>query len=703
MKLHTQLIILSLLTLSLPWAGCEYIREMENTLRDGQAQNLLTTTKTIAHVLSYEDSTVFHHEKLTSNRNLAENNIYAYTLDSRIILDGYSDDWGGYHDNVRYFPNQLEVSSQDRTGFMAAGNSNYIYLFVSVKDNRPIYHDPALGLINGDRLQILLEQKDGQPRTYTLQTSAPGKVSARYIVAADSLNPRPRREARIHGQWQDTADGFNIEIRIPRKLIHGHINFAIVDIDDRQQTRGGWYGTWNQINNLNNGLIIEQSPALQDIVKRFKQDNARIRIIDTQGWLLTSIGSPGRRDTGTNTLELNETLMAILNQLYHFIMYFSERSSPAIQFHQGRLTGDLVEQALGEQADTQPGGTAWYKPERSNRAIVTATYPVKANGEVIGIVVADQSSDAILTLTNYALNRLITLSSIAILLSAAGLLGYATYLSIRIRKLRDATENMISPDGIIGDSFTPSRANDELGDLSRSFASMHKRLTEYTQYLRTLASKLSHELHTPLAVVQSSLDNLAAESDKQKINLYTQRARDGSERLGKIISAMSEASRVEQSIQGSDMNAFDIVPVVKSGIDAYRDVYPQRQFHAKGFEGRCVIHGNPELLVQMLDKLVDNAVDFSPENSDINIELIKADGNLELRINNTGSQLPDNMQAQLFDSMVSVRDNQSAKTHMGLGLYIVKLIAEAHGGRVTARNTEDGQGVDFIVTLPCLD
>ncbi len=54
MKLHTQLIFLSMLTLALPWAGCEYIREMENTLRDGQAQSLLSTTKTIAQSLSYE-------------------------------------------------------------------------------------------------------------------------------------------------------------------------------------------------------------------------------------------------------------------------------------------------------------------------------------------------------------------------------------------------------------------------------------------------------------------------------------------------------------------------------------------------------------------------------------------------------------------------------------------------------------------------
>lgn len=697
MKLHTQLIILSLLTLSLPWAGCEYIREMENTLREGQAQNLLTTTKTIAHVLSYEDSGLFRYRQLSSDNNQADNNIYAYPLDSRILLDGYADDWGGRWNEFRYFANQLvdTGATDDVVGFIAAANPSYIYLFVSSRDDRLIYHDPARGLVNGDRLELLIEQDNSESRHYILQTSAPGKITAHYIVGADSLDPVSRREPRIHGQWQDTADGYNMEIRIPRKLLHGHVNFAIVDVDDAQQTLTGWYGTWDRHSQLNNGLVIEQSDTLQAIVEKFKQDNARLRITDTQGWLLTSVGSPHKNSSETDPLELNETLMAILNQIYHFIMYFSEQSSPAIEIEQGRLLGAMMN---NETADPK-GNTSWYKPERSNRAIVTATYPVIMDGQPVGLVVADQSSDAILTLTNYALNRLITLSSIAILVAAAGLLGYATYLSIRIRKLRNATENIISAEGVIEDSFTASTVGDELGDLSRSFAGMHKRLREYTRYLRSLASKLSHELRTPLAVVQSSLDNLAAESDPQNMAIYTRRARDGSERLGKIISAMSEASRVEQSIQASEPESFAVGQVIRSSIDAYRDIYPQRHFIGRINDDSTHIDGSPELIVQMLDKLVDNAVDFSTDNSDITIAVEKHGDHLELKVHNQGRPLPDKMQHQLFDSMVSVRDSHSATPHMGLGLYIVKLIAEAHHGSVRAENSGDGQGVDFLVRL----
>ena len=250
-------------------------------------------------------------------------------------------------------------------------------------------------------------------------------------------------------------------------------------------------------------------------------------------------------------------------------------------------------------------------------------------------------------------------------------------------------------------SFIASRAADELGDLSRSFASMHKRLSEYTSYLRTLASKLSHELRTPLAVVQSSLDNLAAKNTAEDIEIYTQRARDGSERLGKIISAMSEASRVEQSLQSSELETFDICPVIRSSIDAYRDIYPQRRFAVNGSEDICNIHGAPELIVQMLDKLIDNAVDFSPQDSEIKVRIEKLPQHVELVVHNVGHPLPASMQGQLFDSMVSVRDTKSSnKPHLGLGLHIVRLITEAHHGRVKARNSADGLGVDFVVSLP---
>ena len=98
----------------------------------------------------------------------------------------------------------------------------------------------------------------------------------------------------------------------------------------------------------------------------------------------------------------------------------------------------------------------------------------------------------------------------------------------------------------------------------------------------------------------------------------------------------------------------------------------------------------------MLDKLVDNAVDFSADGDTVTIGLDSADAAFRLSVANPGPQLPERMRAQLFDSMVSVRSGDDQ--HLGLGLYVAKLIAEGHNGSIDASNTDDG--VIFDVVLP---
>jgi signal transduction histidine kinase len=113
------------------------------------------------------------------------------------------------------------------------------------------------------------------------------------------------------------------------------------------------------------------------------------------------------------------------------------------------------------------------------------------------------------------------------------------------------------------------------------------------------------------------------------------------------------------------------------------------------------ISGSPELLAQALDKLVANAVSFSAEGSPIGINLRQEDAWAVIEVENTGPLLPEAHSARLFDSMVSLRDSQAgAEPHLGLGLFIVRLVTEFHNGRAEARNRADGTGVIMRMTLP---
>ncbi len=115
-----------------------------------------------------------------------------------------------------------------------------------------------------------------------------------------------------------------------------------------------------------------------------------------------------------------------------------------------------------------------------------------------------------------------------------------------------------------------------------------------------------------------------------------------------------------------------------------------------------LVNGSPELLVQALDKLVANAVSFSAPDSPVRIALLSDVINAVIEVENTGPLLPEVHSARLFDSMVSLREGQSegAEPHLGLGLFIVRLVAEFHGGSASGRNRADGSGVVMSLTLP---
>jgi signal transduction histidine kinase len=248
-------------------------------------------------------------------------------------------------------------------------------------------------------------------------------------------------------------------------------------------------------------------------------------------------------------------------------------------------------------------------------------------------------------------------------------------------------------------SFPETQARDELGDVARGFATLLERLNQYTGYLRTLAGKLAHEIRTPLTVVRSSLDNLESEQLPAAARNYLERARQGSERLGAILLAMGAATRVEEAIGSAERVSFDLAAVLASAVAAYRGAFPARSFRAELPSEPLMLTGAPDLIVQMLDKLIDNAVDFSPPGSTITVRLRREPQSAVIEVDNSGPPLPEHAAGRLFESLWQSRGRGGGQPHFGLGLYIVRLIAEFHGGQASAGNLADGSGVRFSVRL----
>jgi len=343
----------------------------------------------------------------------------------------------------------------------------------------------------------------------------------------------------------------------------------------------------------------------------------------------------------------------------------------------------------------------WFEPAAGEPSLIRAAVPVELQGEPFGALVLEQPGEQLALVREVALTRLLNMTLVATLVTVVIMLLFAARLSHRIRRLSRAASTALTPEGRIDTTIPDTRARDELGALARSYAILLNRLKEYTSYLQTLGTKLSHELRTPLTIVTSSLDNLASEEQlPAPAQSYLDRARQGSARMHGILTALSEATRVEQSIEQTERIRFDLAELVRNMAQAYRQTFSEHRIVDAIALETCSVIGSPDLIAQLLDKLMDNALDFTPPGATITIGLDGDSRMCRLSVRNEGPQLPPGMDDRLFESLVSGRAGAEGKPHLGLGLYIVRLIADFHGGTVRAENAADLSGVIVTLELP---
>ena len=677
MNLRRQLLLVSLLTFVLPWAGCEFIRETESALRQSQQQMLSGTASAVAESLERypEEFPVGPDGNATPSDQL-----YGHRLDAAPLIDGYVNDWSLPPDSLR------QIRGADGPIRIVTGlHGRYLYMYAAVTDKNVVYASPASIAVDdgppyADRVVLVSANPPMASERLMFTAEAPGPVIA-LLRSSFGFGPEPAVQAR----WQDVAGGYQVEARIPLNLLGTHLGINVVNTAGISEPGARSSSFAGQMP----GPFVTISPDLTALAERLVQPGTRILITDRNGWRIAAVGTPG-----TSAQPSQGAVSNWLRIAYKALVEPGTEPAFAEPDPSGRERQPYITAALDGRSEQ-----SWFRSLDSGRAIVAVAEPVSGNGGTLGAVVLQQGTDAILSLRNEGLARLMNVTIVTTLLVAAGLLGYATWLSRRIRRLSLAAEDAVEGDAIRA-SLPSAESGDEIGDLSRSFSHVLGQLADYNEYLRSLASKLSHELRTPLAIVTSSLENLEHEGLEGAPADYTARAKDGAERLRRILNAMSEANRVEEIMQHAEPEEFELENVVSPTVDAYRDVYPERRFDFNAIPGATTVRGSPELLIQMLDKLVDNAADFSGAGDTIRIRLEPGDAGVVLSVHNPGPPLPDRMRSQLFDSMVSVRATGSDK-HLGLGLYVARLIAEGHGGLITAGNSDDG--VRFSVILPVAD
>ena len=667
MNLRRKLLLVALCTLALPVAGWLYVRQMEALLREGQAQALIASARAVARSL------VVTHAVLPRG----DAAWYVEQTVNPITVDGYGDDWAPL--------TPWGQSFGKRGKLMLAEDANNLYLYVEVRDTQRTRADAMDGAnaLSADHINLMLGNTGGQQR-YLLESDAPGAITAQATGA-----PMPGLPDAFSAQWQEDGSGFRIELRLPRNLQLQTLGIgAYVAADGGDRTA------------VELRPLLDFSPALSTELASLAPDRTQARVLSPQGWLLAR---SGKLDTASGVQGQPGWFASLI---YRSLL--AARLEDANLWAQDvpRLdTPEVMRARAGKQV------SVWRNGEERGSVVLSAAVPIEQGGRFAGVLLLEQASRAVPLLANRALFGLMLTSFGVLLVAGAILLLFATRLSLRLARLRNAAERAQLSDGRLDGLFERGRfpmsdAPDEIGDLARSFEKLFEAVGGYTDYLRTLASKLSHELNTPLAIVKSSLDNLEHILLEQAelppdAEPYLARARDGVARLGALVRAMSEASRMERAIAAAEPEDVDLREVVRGCAAAYRPLAGARRLDCVLPDAPLRLHCAPEPIAQALDKLFDNALSFTPADGWLRLSLHAIDGGAEIELANQGPPLPAAMQGRLFDSLVSLRDKATPgdAPHLGLGLYVVRLVAERHGGVASARNLDDGSGVAFSLRL----
>ncbi len=246
--------------------------------------------------------------------------------------------------------------------------------------------------------------------------------------------------------------------------------------------------------------------------------------------------------------------------------------------------------------------------------------------------------------------------------------------------------------------------DDELTRLSRTIDDMLERLDDAFTTQRSMVDDASHELRTPLAVIRTNVDVVLSQDDvtpeeRAEATVVVERAVD---RMARLVEDLLASAR--SASQAFADRAVDLSDVVRDACDDLRLVAGERQIQlrtesAAGLE----VSGDVESLTRALNNLVSNAIRHSFDGGEILVSAGVREGWTYLAVADRGEGIPLDQQAHVFDRFWRADANAARREgRSGLGLAIVRQIAEGHGGRVTLASIP-GQGSTFVIWLPRRD
>jgi len=660
----SKLMLASVVLVAIPWLAYRYFDEVAVFVLEGQRSALQLAAQAVSTVL-HDREDLFG---VDAALPIPLGNCSPLPLASAVRLDGNSRDWSDLSKRTCHF---VGVSSSGKSLAAATVSldlalgerDGYLYALFRVQDDVVHFRSPRRRNLDGsDHIRLVLPDAMGGQRRVVVTAEQDGPVSAyevderfKYALA----DGKPLRHVR--GHWGESAGGYTIELRLPLDLLPGKkLGFAVADVDAPAGPVVGQAGTVPSGTAGGIDLVVLPSPGISYILRALDLKGARITVLDRERRVRALVGEE------IEAVEADE---------------------------RERLIRGSLEHRVGADYEVAP-----FSGER----VTAASAPVHLGDAVMGAVLIEQSNSEILGLQRAQLERALYAIIVACIAIAGILWGFALRLVWRIHRLRDEASAAIDDDGRVLEVAIAAgqHAGDEVGDLSRTISGLLGRLADYTEFLEQIPRTLRHELSNPLNSLSTSLQNLVSDHPELDDSKYVQSAERGVARIGEIVAALTDAASLEQALRDDEPERVDFAHLVARYIENFATSCPSRSFVLRADDGPVFVEGSGFRMEQMLDKLIDNAVAFSPRDSEIEVELHVAGNRARLAVGNAGPGVPDSIRDRVFDSMVSASAaSSSGRPHLGIGLYVVRLIVEHMDGAVEVLDRSGG-GAIFCVDLP---
>jgi two-component system sensor histidine kinase ChvG len=339
--------------------------------------------------------------------------------------------------------------------------------------------------------------------------------------------------------------------------------------------------------------------------------------------------------------------------------------------------------------------------------VLSVAVPVQRYRQVLGALLLSTGSQEIDAAVRDVRLDILKVFGIALAITVLLSLYLARTIARPIHRLADAAERVRHGHGRqTAIPHFPHR-RDEIGDLSSALKDMTEALWRRMDAIERFAADVAHEIKNPLTSLRSAVETVARIEDPAQQKKLMSIILDDVQRLDRLISDISDASRLDAELSRAETEPVDMGRVLETLARVHEATAtgdsPRFELDIARHQD-LVVDGLESRLGQVLRNLISNAISFSPPGGTIWLEAARVGDEVRITVSDEGPGIPPGKLAAIFDRFYSERPAaEKFGTHSGLGLSISKQIVEAHGGSIVAENRsddDDANGARFVVSLP---